>query len=107
MLNVRCWMLDVRCSMLTTKSGLYPMASSGRRAVIGTDTAILADIIGKLKAVALFLAQLCRAAGPLDHWSRQGDGTSEYYSGVAYGGGRFVVVGADTNGVSVIVTSSD
>src|SRR6266498_5271957 len=25
---------------------------------------------------ALCLAQLCAAAGPLDHWSRQGDGTS-------------------------------
>jgi len=53
------------------------------------------------------LAQLCQAAGPLDNWSRQGDGTTEYYSGVTYGGGRFVVVGGDTNSAGVIVTSPD
>src|SRR6266705_2364443 len=64
-------------------------------------------IICRVMMVALFLAQLCRAAGPLDNWSRQGDGTFAYYNGVAYGGGRFVVVGALTNGTGVIVTSSD
>jgi len=57
-------------------------------------------------AGVLWLAQFCQGADPLDNWSLQRSGTSEFFNSVGYGNGRFVVVGNDTNAMGVILTSS-
>jgi hypothetical protein len=55
----------------------------------------------------LLLAQLCRAADPLDSWTQRKVGNNNYFTSVAFGGGQFVVTGSDTNRTSVLVTSAD
>ena len=55
----------------------------------------------------LLLAQLCRAADPLDAWTQRKFGNNSYFTSIAFGGGQFVVTGYDTNGAGLILTSAD
>jgi hypothetical protein len=65
-------------------------------------------------AALVWLGQVCRAADALDSWTEIkfehgfGQTTTNYFFDIAYGSGRFVVIGRDVApGIGFIITSTD